>query len=64
MRDVVKKATVFRDKRIGIQYTTGSHTKTKVITNVSGPGWELFTKQPLENSSLRGLITKCINGER
>lgn len=59
-RDIVDKACEFRDAKIGLKYTTGGHSSTKIITNVIGPGCETFKRDDLENSSLKGLIEAII----
>lgn len=61
---IVKKAAALRDTRLGIRYTTGGHTNTKILTNAFGPGWKLFADRPLENADLRGVITAILNGQR
>lgn len=59
-RSIVNKACEFRDAKLGLKYTTGGHSSTKIITNVIGPGCETFKRDDLENSSLKGLIEAII----
>lgn len=59
-RAIVNKACEFRDAKLGLKYTTGGHTSTKIITNVIGPGYQAFVRDDLENSSLKGLIEKVM----
>ena len=51
LRQTVKLAAARRDVRVGIRFTTGGHTSTKVVTHAQGPGAERFA-EPIENCDL------------
>jgi len=57
---LLKRAAAMRDARLGICYTSGGHTNAKVLTGAAGAGHELFKSRPLENSSLRGIISQIM----
>ena len=59
LRQTVKLAAVRRDARIGISFTSGGHTDTKVQLHAQGPGAERF-REPLENSDLPRLIQAAV----
>ena len=57
---IFKQAVKYRDAFLGLRYTTGGHSAAKILTNVTGPGWENFKREDLENSSLKALIEQSM----
>lgn len=60
--DLVKllsDAFAMRDERCGLRYTTTGHSSNRVITDVQGPGTEIF-EDPLENSDLPHLLQAIV----
>ena len=57
---IFKQAVKYRDAFLGLRYTTGGHSAARILTSVTGPGWENFKREDLENSSLKALIEKSM----
>ena len=58
--EIATKVAAMRDAYVGIKYTTGGHSNAKIITNVFGPGAEIFNDPELKNSTLRGKIEQLL----